>query len=426
MNNKITNTIKKFNMISPKDTVLVAVSGGADSMLLLDYFVNNREILDVKIKVAHIEHGIRGQASIDDASFVKSYCDENNIEFHMLSINAVEGAKEAHMSVEEYSRNKRYEFFNTIECDKIATAHNLTDNVETILFRLARGTGLKGLCGIPPVRDKIIRPLIEISSSDIRTYCKAKSIKYRIDCTNLDNDYSRNKIRNEILPILNSVNNDYQNQINQLISDINEDNLFIEECVNKAYSNVLVDNKLLISELANLDVAIQKRVLQKYFLNFDIMLDRLHLTQILDLIYRSGKIQICGDNYAVSNKNFLRFARLENSQNNFNFVSQILNINEFNSKNVDFYCDCDKINGKVVIRSRIAGDKIRPANRNCEKTLKKLFNELAIPFEKRDNIPLVCDDKGVIGVVGYCVDERVKVDNNTKNVITIKIPLEDL
>ena len=168
MNNRISNTIRKYNMLSSGDTVLVGVSGGADSMLLLDFFVKNRDKLNIKVKAAHIEHGIRGKTSVDDADFVKSYCENNKVEFHLLSIDAISEAAVLGQGVEEYSRNRRYEFFESIACDKIATAHNLSDNVETVLFRLIRGTGLKGACGIPPVRGRIIRPLIEISADDIR------------------------------------------------------------------------------------------------------------------------------------------------------------------------------------------------------------------------------------------------------------------
>lgn len=425
MNKLILNTIKKFNMLSGGDTVLLAVSGGADSMLLLDFFVSYKKLLDVQIKVAHIEHGIRGQESVNDAEFVKHYCDNRGIEFHILSIDAVAEAKNAGMSVEEYSRNRRYAFFDTIACDKIATAHNLTDNVETIIFRLARGTGLKGICGIPPVRGKIIRPLIELPSKDIRVHCDNNGIPYRIDSTNSDNEYSRNKIRNEILPLLEMLNSDYENQFSGFIDDINEDNSFIENAVSKAYEAVLIQDKLLLEQLNLFDISIKKRVIKKYFYNYGYTLDRLHLGQVNGLTLKSGKIQISGNIFAVSDKKYLRIADFNSSENNFEFVSQILNINEFNSKNIDFYCDCDKIIGRITVRSRSAGDSISPAGRGCRKTVKKLFNELSIPIEKRNSIGIICDDSGVIGIAGLCCDERVKIDTKTKNVIAIKFLLED-
>lgn len=425
MNNRIINTINKYNMLSAGDTVLVGVSGGADSMLLLDFFVKNMDKLNVKVKAAHIEHGIRGKSSLDDAEFVKAYCEHNNIEFYLLSIDAVSEAAAAGQGVEEYSRNRRYEFFESIVCDKIATAHNLNDNVETVLFRLVRGTGLKGVCGIPPVRGKIIRPLIEISSDDIRKYCLDHSITFRIDETNLSNDYSRNKIRNEILPLFSELNNDYENKFSEFINDCADDFSFIDKCTDECYHLVCIDNKLQLDELKTLDIAVQKRVLSKYFFEQGIHLDRNHLVSVLNLVNKTGRVQLKGALFAVADSKNLRLARFGDACKSFNYITKILNIDEFNEKSVDFYCDYDKINGSVTVRGRKCGDKISPANRGCTKSLKKLFNELAVPVENRGSVGVICDDLGIIGIADCCVDERVKTDKNTKRVITIKILAED-
>lgn len=425
MNNRIINTISKYNMLSAGDTVLVGVSGGADSMLLLDFFVKNMDKLNIKVKAAHIEHGIRGESSLDDASFVQKYCGHNNIEFNLLSIDAVSEAAASGQGVEEYSRNRRYEFFESIECDKIATAHNLSDNVETVLFRLIRGTGLKGVCGIPPVRGKIIRPLIEISADDIRNYCLDNSIDFRIDETNLSNDYSRNKIRNEILPLFSKINGDYENKLSEFISDSNDDYSFIEKYADEYYSEISIGNKLLLDKLKKLDKAVQKRIVLKYFFEQGIHLDRNHLVSVLNLVNKTGKVQIKGKLFAVADSKYLRFADFTDTQKCFNYITKILNIDEFNEKSVDFYCDYDKINGSVTVRGRKCGDKISPANRGCTKSVKKLFNELAVPVEKRDSVGVICDDLGIIGIAHYCVDERVRTDKNTKRVITIKILAED-
>ncbi len=425
MNNRIISTIHKYKMLSAGDTVLVGVSGGADSMLLLDFFVKNKDKLNINVKAAHVEHGIRGKSSLDDAAFVKAYCEHNNIEFHMLSIHAVSEAAAAGLGVEEYSRNRRYAFFESIECDKIATAHNLSDNIETVLFRLVRGTGLKGVCGIPPVRGKIIRPLIEISSDDIRKYCLNHSIAFRTDETNLSNDYSRNKIRNEILPLFLKLNDDYENKFAEFISDSTDDYSFIDKCADEGYHLACTDNKLKLDTLKTLDPAVLKRVLSKYFFEQGIHLDRNHLMSVLNLVNKTGKVQIKGEWFAVADSKNLRLARLSESENSFNYITKILNIDEFNEKSVDFYCDYDKINGSVTVRGRNCGDRISPANRGCTKSLKKLFNELSVPVEKRASVGVICDDLGIIGIADYCADERVKTDKNTKRVITIKILAED-
>ena len=429
MNNKIIdiidNTIEKYGMLSQGDRVLVAVSGGADSMLLLNFMISIKDKYGLTIAAAHIEHGIRGQESVDDAVFVENFCNEHHIEFHKLSIDAVNEAKALKIGVEEYSRKRRYEFFDSISCDKIATAHNLSDNVETVLFRLSRGTGLKGVSGIPAVRGKIIRPLLKLSSEDIRQYCFENNIAYRTDSTNESNDYSRNYIRNVIIPQFENLNPDFEGAAASFINDINEDIAFIEKAVNDAYNDSYQDGKLSLEILLKYDIAIVKRVIYRYFLSYNIKLDRAHIYSALELTRKTGRVQISGNYFAVSDKKYLRFADFTDKENDFLFVSEVLRIFEFDKKGVDFYCDYDKIIGTVKIRSRRAGDAVRPANRGCKKTLKKFFNELKIPQEKRNSVGIVTDDEGVIGVIGYCVDERVKVDPGTKNILSVRLPSED-
>ena len=425
MNNKAINTVEKYNMLSKGDRVLVAVSGGADSVALLEFFISIKDKYDLSLCAAHVEHGIRGEESLGDAIFVKEYCERSGIELYTKSINAPLLAKEAGMGVEEYSRKARYDFFSTIPCDKIATAHNLTDNVETLLFRLARGMGLKGACAIPPVRGKIIRPFIEISSDEIRAWCKDNNISYRIDSTNKDDTYSRNLIRLQMLPLFERLNDGYQENINDFINDVNDDYSFIMNEAQKAYNISVVNNEVELSKLNLLDEAIKKRVIKLYFENNGINLDRVHLQNVLDITEKSGKAQIKNDIYAVSAKGKIRLANLKNSPKLDNFVTEILNINEFTGENIDFYCDCDKIIDSVTIRKRLPGDSLKPAGRNITKTLKKLFNEAAYPIEKRNGDIVVCDGKGIIGIIGLCADDRVKKDCNTENVFIIKLPSED-
>lgn len=413
-------------MLAKGDRVLVAVSGGADSMLLLNMLISLKDEYKITLAVAHVEHGIRGEESLADAEFVSEFCKSNSIEYHQLNIDAVNESKTAGIGIEEYSRYKRYEFFNSIPCDKIATAHNLTDNIETVLFRLTRGTGLKGVCGIPPVRDNIIRPLIEISSKDIRDYCTANSIPYRIDSSNSDNTYSRNYIRNEALPVLFKQNPNLENAFSLFISDANEDMSFIENSVNDLYNEAVTDKGVLISKIDNAHISLVKRVIFKYFSSKAVTLDRVHLDKVMKLINTPGKCQIKGDTFAVSNDKYLMLKSISPCSISYSFITEILNISEFDKKYVDFYCDYDKIVGRVQVRQRLAGDTISPAGRGCTKTLKKLYNELKIPTDIRESIGVVADDLGVIGIVGYCVDKRVTVDKNTKNIFSVKISSEDL
>lgn len=426
MNNKVLKTVKKYNMLSKGDRVLIGVSGGADSIALLEFFVSVKEKYDLDICVAHIEHGIRGEDSVNDAEFVKNYCKKLGVNFYLKTIDAPNLAKKAKMGVEEYSRMARYDFFNTIECDKIATAHNLTDNIETLLFRLARGTGLKGACSIPAVRGKIIRPFIEVSSGEIRKWCNDNNIPYRVDCTNSDSAYSRNLIRLEILPLFEKLNANYQDNIENFISDVNEDYAFIDDYVKSIYPEIVKNNEIDLPKLNELDLSIKKRILIMFFDENGYSLNRIHLQSVIDITLKSGKSQIKENVFAISAKGKIRIAKFNDLNKKDEFVTKILNIDEFKDKNIDFYCDCDKIVGNIIIRAKQAGDRIKPAGRNVSKTLKKLFNESAYPIEKRDKKIVVCDDFGIVGVIGLCADERVKVDCNTVKILTIKLPSEDL
>ena len=426
MNNKVLKTVKKYNMLSKGDRVLIGVSGGADSIALLEFFVSVKEKYDLDICVAHIEHGIRGEDSVNDAEFVKNYCKKLGINFYLKTIDAPNLEKNAKMGVEEYSRMARYDFFNTIECDKIATAHNLTDNIETLLFRLARGTGLKGACSIPAVRGKIIRPFIEVSSGEIRKWCNDNNIPYRVDCTNSDSAYSRNLIRLEILPLFEKLNANYQDNIENFISDVNEDYAFIDDYVKSIYPKIVKNNEIDLPKLNELDLSIKKRILIMFFDENGYSLNRIHLQSVIDITLKSGKSQIKENVFAISAKGKIRLAKFNDLNKKDEFVTKILNIDEFKDKNIDFYCDCDKIVGNIIIRAKQAGDRIKPAGRNVSKTLKKLFNESAYPIEKRDKKIVVCDDFGIVGVIGLCADERVKVDCNTAKILTIKLPSEDL
>ena len=422
---KIDETVEKYNMLQNGDTVVVGVSGGADSMLLLKYLLDKNAY---NIIVANVEHGIRGETSKADSAFVKAFCRQNGIRFEMLEINAPEEAKEQGIGVEEYSRNRRYEFFNSFNADKLAVAHNLSDSVETVLFRIARGTSIKGLAGIPPVRDKIIRPLINCTSDEIRNACSELHIDYVFDETNSDNAYSRNYIRNVIVPAFKKLNPSFEEAAFRLSESSAEDDLFIDKCANECIKKAECNGGVLITVLKQYDVAVQKRVITKLSANFGVIPDALHLNEALELLDSSRKLQLKGNVYIASSGDLLRVYN-QNDKKQFAILDyeiseySVFKLNHKDCK--DFYCDYDKIIGAPRLKEREAGDTISPAGRGCTKTLKKLFNEFKIPAEKRNELHIITDDIGIIAVLGYAVDERVKTDNNTKQVILFNITTED-
>ena len=424
---KIDKTIKKHNMLQKGETVVVGVSGGADSMLLLNFLAKKQEELDLKIIAANVEHGIRGAESVSDSAFVESFCEKAKIEFHCLKIDAPALAKNAGLGVEEYSRERRYEFFESFNADKIATAHNLSDNVETVLFRLSRGTSINGCSGIPYVRGKIIRPLLDLTSEEIREECKRQNIPFVVDSTNSDNNYSRNYIRNIIIPEFEKLNPSFEKTFSRFIISADEDSSFIFEEGRKCFESCKTENGLDIDKLSAFHKSVVLRAINELASEKGITLDEQHLSGVFELLSKRGRLQIKGSVYAFSDLKTLRIDAIENKTVSFSSeeketcINEFLNNCELLKKEFNFYCDCDKIIGSVRIRQRADGDKITPHKRNCTKSLKKLFNEMKIPADKRNEIPIVADDEGIIGIAGICVDERVCVDKNTKNVTLLKI-----
>ncbi len=249
MEEKILETIKKYNLIENGDKVVVGVSGGPDSITLLDVLlkIKKQGIIHFNIVVCHINHMIRKEA-IDDENFVIDYCKKNNIECYVKRAKVEEISKKEKCGTEEAGRKVRYEFFNEIlkkeHANKIATAHNKNDNAETVLMNIIRGSGTSGLKGIEAKRENLIRPLIECSREKIEEYCKENNLNPRIDKTNLENNYTRNKIRNMLIPyIKDNFNPNIIEAINRLSELSKQENNYLEEQTKKAYEEVLLEKE---------------------------------------------------------------------------------------------------------------------------------------------------------------------------------------
>ena len=247
---KVINTINKYNMLKPGDKVVIGVSGGPDSITLLNILNNLKEKLNINIYVAHINHMIRKEAD-EETEYVKKFCEKIGVNFFCKKIDVEEEAKKKKIGTEEAGRNIRYNFFEEVlkkvGANKIATAHNSNDNAETVLMNIIRGTSTSGLKGIEKVRDgKYIRPLIECGREEIEEYCSFNNLDPRFDKSNEENIYTRNKIRNLLIPFIKKeFNPNIIEGINRL-SDIAymEDN-FLNKIVENEYEKlrITVDNK---------------------------------------------------------------------------------------------------------------------------------------------------------------------------------------
>lgn len=248
MINQVLKTIKKYNLIEKNDNIIVGVSGGPDSMCLLNILNKLKEQLEIKITVAHINHMIRKEAD-EETKYVEDYCKMNNIPCFVKRINVLEKASNDKIGTEEAGRKARYDFFEEIakkvNANKIATAHNANDNAETVLMNIIRGTGSSGLKGIEPIRDgRFIRPLIECERVDIETYCNENKLEPKIDKSNFENTYTRNKIRNILIPnIKQEFNPNIIHSLNKMSELLKEENEFIEQYVEDVWKTVVINEE---------------------------------------------------------------------------------------------------------------------------------------------------------------------------------------
>ena len=257
MEKKVLETIKKYNLIENGDKLVLAVSGGPDSITMLDILneIRNEKIINFEICVAHINHMIREEAKSDEL-YVKKYCEEKNIDFYSKSIDVLKLANNNKTGTEEMGRIVRYKFFDEVlektGSNKVSIAHNKNDKAETMIMNILRGSGISGLKGIEPKRGKYIRPLIECERFEIENYCKEKNLNPRIDKTNFDNTYTRNKIRNIVIPyIKQEFNPNIINTLSRLSELVVEEDDYIENKVKKAYETLLIkeDKKEIILDL---------------------------------------------------------------------------------------------------------------------------------------------------------------------------------
>ncbi len=435
---KVRNTISKYNMLQKGDRVVVALSGGSDSMVLLDILQRLSDEYSLNLCVAHVNHQLRGEESLRDEMFVRAYCKEKGIECHVLQCDVAASRKNGE-SVEEAGRRIRYDFFNSIAPDvKIATAHNLSDNAETLIFNMTRGSGLKGLCSIPACRGNIIRPLLFVSKSDILDYCKENNLSFVTDSTNAMDCYTRNKIRHNIIPVLEEINPSFLQSVERLVLSLNEDEAYLEKQADKLYIKAKLTNGFSVEVLKSAECPILKRALVRILSENCIKKPTAnHIENIIFLLDKGGSMQVSDDVIFRIRKGVLEkvpqvtaiekwcvdfsegdielpFGKLKIYKNVYNSTQKV------NKGLLADLIDCDKIKGNLKIRSRIEGDKFTSPKNNFTKSLKKLFNEFAILPEDRDKIPIISDDCGILWIKGFGVSQRAKCDDNTKTAFYIK------
>lgn len=425
----VKKTIKKHNMLSMGDTVVVGVSGGADSICLLYILSQIKKEFNLNITAIHINHNLRGNDALNDEKFVRAFCHEHSITLKVFSIDVKEIAISMGISLEEAGRIQRYKIFNDAGADKIAVAHHLNDSCETMLMRLFRGTGLKGLTGILPVRDNIIRPLINIDRAEIELFCHSNRLSYCTDSTNFEDIYTRNKIRLHLIPwIKEQLNPNILSTLSKTGYMLSQDEDFLNKTARTEYKNTLIDkNTLDISKLKTMHPAVFNRVIRITCESIvstlkDISYD--HIASVYELLDKPvGKsVNLPYSITVIRNKSTLVFST--SSNNSYNYVLELekpIYIKEKSfyvllSKNLKkenflytYSFNYDKIKGDVHLRTKYDGDIF--AGENKKRKLKKIFNDLKIPFSSRMDMPLLADNENVFCIIG----EKIKASYSTNN-----------
>lgn len=307
MVNKIKETIERYDMLKKDDVVIVAVSGGADSIALLHALYSLKQELGISVHACHINHNLRGEESKRDEQFVRDFCSSRKIPSTFYSIDV---KPEKHESVEERARKMRYECFESLcnELDaKLATAHTASDNAETVFINMLRGTGTKGLCGIPPVRGNIIRPLLRCTREEIEKYCTENGLEYVTDSSNLSDDYTRNKLRHRLIPMLKEFNPSVMEGISRMTSAVYDDNAYLEKVSAEAKEKCRTENGYSAIALCSLERPILCRVVSSVLSDSGIEPSSLRINECIEIIIKKqGKINLCRNKFAVVRKKVFR------------------------------------------------------------------------------------------------------------------------
>ena len=436
MENKVEQTVRKYRMLSEKEPVIVGLSGGADSCALLHWLVMH----GYQVIACHVNHMLRGEEADRDEHFTEKLCQQYGVKLVTLHADVQKEALSRHQSTELCGREIRYAFFQKLAEQyhaKIATAHTASDNAETVLFHLARGSGAAGLCGIPPVRGNIIRPLIECTRAEIEAYCNANHLSYVTDSTNLSAAYTRNRIRLEIIPKLKEINPSFESAVAGMTERMRQTVAFVTECAEKGLARAATDKGYDTAVLRQLEEAVLTRAIQ--LLCRPYVPEARHMALIVQMLDCQGAVELGKGVYVVCKQGFLRLVREAkhtkvsempwNQQDSFVIGDKKISLLKINID--DFYkneerlfhraLDYDTIPVTSVFRTRRAGDSFCLPKRNVTKSVKKLFNEKKIPQEQRDHLLLLAEGTKVLWIEDIGAAQSCRVCPDTKKVLVINV-----
>lgn len=431
--------------VQSADGVIVALSGGADSMALLDVLCRLQSTTSFQLLAAHVHHGLRGREADADAAFVQAQCSARGIPLEILRAD-VKAEAMVGEGVEQAGRRIRYAFFDRLRerygYAYVATAHNADDNLETVLMHLTRGSGLHGLGGIAPQSNGIIRPLLTCTRAEIEAYCAQSGVSYVNDSTNTDVTYARNRVRHQVVPQLKMLNPAVVDGCTRLTADIRAEDAFLDALADEILQNAQCDDGFLTEPFLTAPSVLSRRAVKRLLERCGSDCARHHVMAVHDIVSKDGgTVQVAGGlTVTVRNGVF----KVENPTKSEpipafsmpltigktifaageSYVPLCLLRSDFEKKQkvykkvLQYACDYDKLNGSLMVRSRQNGDAFHAVG-GVGKTLKKYYNEKKVLPLKRATTPLVCDADGIVLVAGFSCDHRVRLDADTKRVFLL-------
>ncbi|MDP3025698.1 MAG: tRNA lysidine(34) synthetase TilS [candidate division Zixibacteria bacterium] len=455
---KFEQTIRRFNMLQKGDRVIVACSGGPDSVALLHLLNQIKEKYDLKLFVAHINHKLRGQESDEDERFVKRLAKDLGLDFYSKSFDVKKIAKKEKLSIEEAAREVRYDYLNKlanrIKATKIALGHNADDQAETVLMRLIRGAGGLGLSGMPPVKDKLIRPLLEIKREKIEQFLKENELGFRIDSSNLRKVYLRNKVRLELMPYLKkNYNPNIVDTLNRTASILSAQEDYLKKETLKAFDKIAKAQKEKISldlaKLFNYDIFLQREILRLVFERlgegeFKGSFAQVELVLNLAQQRKAGRrIFLKKDVLAEVSAGHLNFYKVKKEEKDQSLVfpgaaeserfgirldSEVIKRKNLKEKpylkdEMTAFLSWDKLKPPFILRNPRTGDRFSPLGMKGTKSLKDFLTDLKVPRYEKERVLVLTSNDWIVWVLGYRIADQFKVQKNTKEILRIKAEL---
>lgn len=435
----ITSRVKQYiadnKLLEEHSRIIVGVSGGADSVALLDILVS----AGYECIVAHCNFHLRGKESDRDATFVKQICDNYKLPYYCIDFNTESYAKHNSISIEMAARELRYAWFEDTRvkynADCIAIAHHQDDSVETILLNLIRGTGIRGLTGIAPRNGYIIRPLLSITRNEILTYLNHKSLSFVDDQTNFEDIYTRNKIRLNIIPLMETINPSAKDSINRTAMHLGQVERIYNSYIRQAESIVLNESKIDIKKLLELTEprAVLFEILTKYHFNSST------IAQIFDALHsQSGKIFLSDRYRLVKDRDYLILKEIEiNEDSSFSIdiddekiiypldlsveiIENASNLKISKDKNL-LYADYNKLTFPLTLRRWQQGDWFIPFGMKGKRKISDFFSDQKFNIFEKNDTWLLCSGENIIWIVGHRSDDRYKIDNQTTKILRISL-----